>query len=356
MDNIAGPLRALTVPISDLHPDPANARRHSDRNLEAIKSSLAKFGQRKPIVVQREGMIVRAGNGTLAAARALGWETIAAVILDDDNATASQYAIADNRTGELAEWDEETLATLLDGMDAEDRNALAFDEKEVRKLMQSLTPEVTEDEVPEVPTVAISQKGDIIHLGRHILMCGDANDEKCVQRLLSGRTPDIAVIDPPFDAKPEAWCRWIMDPCVVFGTARHIRMIPEDLWRFERVLIKRYRHRGPTTQIDMRHALIAQCGTDRVCPGTTETFPSVIEQEVEREHLHGKPLLVLIEHLTQWVKPWELVVDPYSGSGTTLIAAEQLNRTCYGIELNPAYCDVIVERWENLTGEKAKRP
>lgn len=107
-------LQGMLVPVATLNQDPANARKHGDKNLDAIKASLAKFGQRKPIVVQRDGMIVRAGNGTLAAAKALGWTEIAAVVLDDDDATARQFAIADNRTAELGEWNDDILTFELD--------------------------------------------------------------------------------------------------------------------------------------------------------------------------------------------------------------------------------------------------
>lgn len=134
-------LRALAVPIADLHPDPANARRHPERNLEAIKASLSMFGQRHPIIVQKQGMIVRAGNGRLAAAKALGWTEIAAIMVDDDNVTATQFAIADNRTAELAEWDNESLGALLEEMDEQDREALAFSREEFEKLLGSLEPE-----------------------------------------------------------------------------------------------------------------------------------------------------------------------------------------------------------------------
>ena len=137
---ITEPLRSLAVPIDGLNFDPANARKHGNKNLDAIKSSLAKFGQRKPIVVQREGMIVRAGNGTLAAAKALGWNEIAAVIIDEDNATAAQFAIADNRTAELAEWDNETLALLLDGWDKETQEAVGFDEADIEQALEDLEP------------------------------------------------------------------------------------------------------------------------------------------------------------------------------------------------------------------------
>lgn len=120
---ITEPLRFLAVPLASLNLDPANARLHGEKNLETLKTSLAQFGQRKPVVVQKDGMIVRAGNGTVRAARALGWTEIAAVIVDDDNATATQYAIADNRTAELAESDDAALASLLHGMDEQTRPA-----------------------------------------------------------------------------------------------------------------------------------------------------------------------------------------------------------------------------------------
>jgi hypothetical protein len=126
MNAIAEPLRALSVPIDSLNLDPANARMHGEKNMAAIKASLAQFGQRKPIVVQRKGMVVRAGNGTVQAAKALGWTEIAAVVIDDDNATAAQFAIADNRTAELAEWDDDILAFEL-AKYSDLASAMAFD-------------------------------------------------------------------------------------------------------------------------------------------------------------------------------------------------------------------------------------
>src|SRR3972149_2350272 len=101
---IAPALKSLAVPIASLNLDPANVRLHNKRNIESIKSSLVKFGQQKPIVVQKQGMIVRAGNGTLAAARELGWAEIAANVVEMDDLTATAFSIADNRTAELAEW------------------------------------------------------------------------------------------------------------------------------------------------------------------------------------------------------------------------------------------------------------
>jgi len=114
MDNIVEQLRGFAVPTNTLAFDPKNARKHSERNLEAIMESLRRFGQRMPIVVQKQGMVVRAGNGRLTAARKLGWTQIAAVIVDEKDADAAAFALADNRTAELAEWDWQMLAEVLD--------------------------------------------------------------------------------------------------------------------------------------------------------------------------------------------------------------------------------------------------
>ena len=148
-------LKGLLVNIADLSLDPSNARKHPERNVEAIKASLQMFGQRKPIVVQKNGMIVRAGNGNVTAAKLLGWKQIAAVVVDDDNATATQYAIADNRTGDLAEWDDETLGTLLQGLTDEERDRLQFDRAEFAKMLEAMDPEEPSGE-PELGDVKFS--------------------------------------------------------------------------------------------------------------------------------------------------------------------------------------------------------
>ena len=130
-------LRHLAVPVGDLVLDPANVRKHPTRNLEAIRGSLAKFGQRKPIVVQKEGMVVRAGNGTLEAAKALGWEHIAALVVDENDVQATAFAIADNRTGELAEWDYQELGVQLEALQNEgfDLGELGWADFEVGPLL-----------------------------------------------------------------------------------------------------------------------------------------------------------------------------------------------------------------------------
>jgi len=124
LTHIHDSLRHLAVAVADLTPDPKNARKHDRRNLDAIKASLEKFGFRQPIIVQKQGMIVRAGNGRLEVSKELGWSHVPALIVDESEAEAVAYAIADNRTAELAEWDFENLAGALDSLT--DSNLLDF--------------------------------------------------------------------------------------------------------------------------------------------------------------------------------------------------------------------------------------
>ncbi len=145
----------ITLPIADLSSDPANARKHSARNLDAIKASLRRFGQQKPIVIDSNN-VVRAGNGTLAAARQLGWTHIAAVRSDLPLAELTAYAIADNRTAELAEWDDEILSALLHDPAMGD---VGFTNDEVSKLLGDHPLELTDDK-PQIET--LGEKYEVI--------------------------------------------------------------------------------------------------------------------------------------------------------------------------------------------------
>ena len=133
------------ISISDLTPDPANARKHGERNLKAIIDSLRAFGQQKPIVVDRRGVVI-AGNGTLEAAKRLGWEEIAIVRTQLEPTQATAFGIADNRTAELAEWDEEVLVSLLDSLDDETRDLMHFDQKELDAFAVPDFQPVSEDQ------------------------------------------------------------------------------------------------------------------------------------------------------------------------------------------------------------------
>jgi len=171
LDHIAEPLPRLAVPLDTLALDPANARTHDERNLAAITGSLSRFGQRLPIVVQKQGLIIRAGNGRVLAARELGWTHIAAVVVDESEVEATAFAIADNRSSELAAWDDEALAKLLQSLPSDLFGATGFDTDDLGELLDKLTPKVvSEDEPPDPPADPISRPGDLWLVGEHRLL------------------------------------------------------------------------------------------------------------------------------------------------------------------------------------------
>lgn len=188
------------VPLTELTADPQNVRQHDDRNLTAIQSSLEAFGQRKPIVCARANdgsLVVIAGNGTLAAARALGWThlDVAEVPSDWDADKARAYAIADNRTAELANWDDFALANQLI-----DLEAVGWDMETLGFEPQATDVDAVEetDDVPEPPAEPVTKLGDIWQLGEHRLMCGDSTDQATVARLMAGKKSPLLHADPPY--------------------------------------------------------------------------------------------------------------------------------------------------------------
>lgn len=488
------------VKVSSLLNDPRNVRKHSARNIEAVKNSLNKFGQQKPIVVQDDGTVI-AGNATLQAARALGWDSIDIVRTTLIGEAATAFAIADNRTAELAMWDEAALHEQLKAItDADLLAAAGFDSKEFAKLVAVNEPEVVQDKVPEAPAEAITKPGDLWLLGRHRVLCGDSTKPNDVARLMDGKTAQLCHADPPYgmgkeadgvandnlyasklDAFQMAWWQTFR-PYLVDNASAYIWGNAEDLWRlwyvgglrdskqvslrnqliwdkppsglgdgqnnssmrsfgvkYESCLflmlgdhqynsnadnywqgwepIREYlstemdRCGGarnwkaalgnqmgghyftksqwsfPTAeayaklqtyaagkafrrnydelkrehdQIKQEHDRVKQSFYDSrsYFDNTHEnmtdvwSFPRVVGDE-RHGHATPKPVAMMARCIKSSTASGGLVVEPFLGSGTTLIAAEQVGRACYGMELNPTYCDVIVKRWETLTGQRA---
>jgi hypothetical protein len=198
LSHIAEPLRRLAVPCAVLRFDPDNARSHPEANIDAIVKSLAQFGQDQPLVVQKQGMIVRKGNGRLRAALRLGWQWIAAFVVDEDDVRAAARAIADNRTAELATWDEEKLAHLLQSIRQAGDIDLAVTGFSQADIDQLLPLDIPEDVVPEPPDEPRTQPGDLWVLGDHRLLCGDAGKAEDVDRLLNGAAVHLVHTDPPY--------------------------------------------------------------------------------------------------------------------------------------------------------------
>lgn len=394
---IADGLRHLAVPLDTLTPDAANARRHGTRNMEAIKASLARWGQRQPIVVQRKGMVVRAGNGRLEAAKALGWTHIAAVVVDDDSADAVAFAIADNRTAELAEWDTETLATLLDTLPTEVKVDTGFTEADLDAMLAELTPkDVVEDTVPEPPITPITTPGTLWILGEHRLLCGDSTNADDVSRVMNGAKADCVFTDPPYGVniqgmknnKPTMIAGDLTQTAIPFSFDLSVTIATKDdarlyfcggegnLYLYQKLFEKHCRQlprhlvwvkngftmkpNGYHNQYEIIfHGYKSGGGSlEKWFGPRTEDAASDVWQ-ISRdavgsyEHPTQKPVALPSRAIRNSCPPGGLVYEPFGGSGSTFIAAQQLGRRCFGLELSPAYCDVIVRRWQTLTGKRA---
>jgi hypothetical protein len=401
-------MQLTTIKITELSLDPSNVRKHSRRNLDAIKASLRKFGQQKPIVVDAKG-IVLAGNGTLTAAQELGWTEIQIVRTELAGVEATAFAIADNRTAELAEWEEDKLSQVLQSLKVEDADLLAatgYDAAEVDKMSKA---EVTEDEVPEPPAEPITKPGDLWILGDHRLLCGDSTKAEDVGRLMAGAKADLCFTSPPYglgksvalsgnkkmaasgnpyddhEDNPAEWAGlmsawfaasdtavsdvWVVNVQPLAGNKRDlVRFIADNAGRLVDVATWDKGHAAPqmaagvmASRYEWMIIFAASNGASRAVPlsswqGTVQSvYVASPQRGNEFSDIHAATMPL---HVPAWVMQTlcdqsKSVYEPFCGTGTTLIAAEQLGRKCYGMEISPAYCDVIVQRWENLTGKKA---
>jgi site-specific DNA-methyltransferase (adenine-specific) len=378
--------------IADLTPDPQNARQHDDKNIKAIMGSLKEFGQRKPIVITEAGVIV-AGNGTVEAAKRLGWTQIDVVKVPDDW-TAEKikaFAIADNRTAELANWNQEVLTSQLLELEAEGWELTEFG---FEPLEMPVNPDdIAEDEIPDSAPIRTAL-GDVWQLGKHRLMCGDSVDNHSVDQLLDGNTVDLVFTDPPYGVAYTGGLQFKSDGEVVKNNREMIEN--DDIDIYEDVMRQLARvAQGPTyiwfadtkaaslyqaaEKYGDIHALIIwvknggygalnanykqkhepclywkpKGKTLNFTGATTETTIWNIDKDGKNKlHPTQKPISLAAKAIGN--HKCITVLDLFGGSGSTLIAAEEMNKKAFVMELDPKYCDVIIERWERLTGQKAE--
>jgi site-specific DNA-methyltransferase (adenine-specific) len=378
--------------IADLTPDPQNARQHDDKNLKAIQGSLKEFGQRKPIVITEAGTIV-AGNGTVEAAKRLGWLDIEVVKVPNDwtDAQVKAFAIADNRTAELANWNQEVLTSQLLELEAEGWELTEFG---FEPLEMPVNPDdIVEDEIPDSAPIRTAL-GDVWRLGNHRLMCGDSVDDKSVDKLLDGNTVDLVFTDPPYGVAYTGGLQFKSDGEVVKNNREMIEN--DDIDIYEDVMRQLARvAQGPTyiwfagtkaaslyqaaEKYGDIHALIIwvknggygalnanykqkhepclywkpKGKTLNFTGATTETTIWNIDKDGKNKlHPTQKPISLAAKAIGN--HKCITVLDLFGGSGSTLIASEEMNKKAFVMELDPKYCDVIIERWEKLTGQKAE--
>ena len=375
--------------LADLKPAPYNPHVISERAFSGLSYSMAEFGDLSGLVWnQRTGHLVAGHSrvrslseqygdlsikrgrvvtpeGNSFPVRVVDWNelkekaaniaansaAISGVFTDDLADLMAEVELDDSELFEALRFDD--LGDLLENMAAGDA-ALEELAGAVDLLsgpgVKGIEPVARDDGGgPAVDNVGPpdSVRGEVYELGPHRLMCGDSTDVEDVARLMGGERACVAVIDPPFEMAEKKWAPLISDPCIVFGQAKHLRAIPAEIWRFERVIDKVQAHRSATVQIGHRHAFVAQCGTDRRLPRVSDTFPSVItvDSSERPEHQHEKPIWLLVQHLTHWTPEWAVLVDWFGGSGSGLIAAAIMGRRALVMELEPKWCDVIRKRW-----------
>jgi DNA modification methylase len=382
-------------PLERLAPYGRNARTHKPAQIEEIADSISAFGFTNPILVGDDGEII-AGHGRLAAAKLLNLSPVPVVVLTGlSDEQRRQLVLADNRIALNAGWDLEVLQLELRDLAAlgADLKILGFTEGELAKALTGNPSEglTDEDDVPEPADVAVSRPGDLWMLGDHRLICGDSTDPATVARLLNDALPLLMVTDPPYGVEydptwrhdmginhsnrrgavrnderadwKEAWALFPGSIAYVWHGALHAATVAESLtaegfkiraqivWAKSRLVIGRgdYHWQHEPCWYGVKN-------TGHWLGDRKQTTLWTIEsggQDAETIHGTQKPVECMRRPIINHTAPGDLVYEPFSGSGTTLIAAESIKRICLGVELDPAYVDVAIRRWESFTGRSA---
>jgi DNA modification methylase len=371
--------------INSLLSDHKNARRRTDRSAELIKESLQRYGAARSIVIDEDNRIL-AGNGTIEGAKAAGIKNVRIIETDGTEVIAIKrsglsedekvgLALADNRTADLSEWDQAMLHSLSQEHDL----SPWFNQEDLNELLAvtELPPEegkTDPDDVPEPPADPTTKPGDLWILGNHRLLCGDSNDITAIDRLLDGASPDAVVTDPPYgigidgqkqsvcanpkhNRKAHAFKGWdsqrpdegifnyilsLQVPSLIWGGNYFADLLPASRgWV--------YWSKGQDG-LSMSDGELAWSNNDKVLRSVTVNRGALNKEG--SVHPTQKPAQVIAFSL-QYLDAGKVVLDLFGGSGTTLIVCEQTNRHARLMELDPAYCDVIIQRWENFTGNTA---
>ena len=385
--------RLEQIETARLVPYVNNARRHSPEQIKLLRASLREFGFVNPILVDADLNVI-AGHGRLMAAQAEGLPTVPCVFVEHlTPAQKRAYILADNRLAEMADWDEEILRAELDAL-AEldfDVSLTGFDDFEFKD-----DTEVTEDNfdaATELEKPAVAKLGDVWTLGKHKIICGDATKPETYKKLLGGEKVNLVLSDPPYlvgeenssgtilndDLNDEDGYKFLM---AAFENFRAAMASDASAYIFyatskTRIFFDAFENAGfhvlaglvwkKDTAVPSRgdynfiHEPIAflksKRGTHKFYGGTNQAtvfeFPRIKNSATEGfNHPSSKPIPLIAHLMKNSSKRGDKVLDGFLGSGSTLMAAEQLGRTAYGIELLPKYIDVTVERFRASSNAK----
>ncbi len=398
-------------PIEKPVPYARNPRLAPESAIAKVAGSIEEFGFRQPIVVDEEGVVI-VGHTRLLAARSLGLGQVPVHVasgLTPEKVKA--YRLADNRTAQETSWDSELLLLELSELvDLDIDTALTgFEPEEIAAFLASPTEGLTdEDEAPEAPEEPTSKPGDLYLLGEHRLLCGDATDSDDVQRLMDGKRATLMATDPPYlvdyqggshpaseankgaPTKDKAWdeyvdhehsvefyvaflktaldhaleedaalyqCYGVMRSEVIWQSWREVGLLAHQvlIWRKTRSVLTYSWYMW-----DYEPILVGwrQGHQPKMKPPADAKAVWEIESKIEDSpgsvHPTMKPVELIRRPILYHTKPGGLIYEPFSGSGTAIIAAEATGRTCYAMEQSPAFCDVAVARWEAFSGDQAE--
>lgn len=384
--------------VSSLIPYARNSRTHSDEQVAQIAASIREFGFTNPVLIDANGTII-AGHGRVLAAKKLGLIEVPCLRLG--HLTPSQiraYVIADNKIALNAGWDDEMLKAELLTLQEEGFNTdlTGFSDDELNALLtvETVEGETDPDEVPETPVEPITKLGDIWILGNHRLMCGDSTSIDSVNRLMGGEHANLLLTDPPYNVDykggtdealtimndsmdNDSFAQFLRD---VYSTADTVmkegavfyiwhadseglnfrKAAFEVGWKVRQCLIwnknslvlgrQDYHWKHEPCLYGWKDGAAHFWGSDR----TQTTVLNFNRPSRNGEHPTMKPVELFEYQIKNSSKPLDVVLDLFGGSGTTAIACEKTGRKARLMELDPKYCDVIVKRWEDFTGKKAR--
>ena len=389
-------------PTARLIPYARNARTHSDEQVAQIAASIVEFGFTNPVLAGSDGVII-AGHGRLAAAQRLGLAEVPVVVVDHLTPTQRRaLIIADNRIAENSGWDPELLRLEIDALrdDAFDLSLTGFDADALAELFEGDEPDQTgqtdDDQIPEVQETPISKPGDVWFLGPHRLLCGDATKQESYEALLCGDRVDMVFSDLPYNVnyansakdKMRGTHRPILNDNLgdQFGAFLEASLVPMLQHCRGAVYIAMSSSELDTLQTAFR-AAGGKWSTFIIWAKNTFTLGRADYQRQYEPILYGwpegkqrhwcgdrdqgdvwhikkpakndlhptmKPVELVERCIRNSSKPGQTVLDPFGGSGTTLIAAEKSGRQARLMELDPKYVDVIVRRWQDWTGQEAR--
>lgn len=390
-------------PTAKLLPYARNARTHSEEQVAQIAASIAEFGFTNPILAGADGMIV-AGHGRLAAAQKLAMEMVPVVVLEHLSPTQRRaLVIADNRIAENAGWDEAMLRVEMEALQLDDfdLSLTGFDADALDELMagdgDDQSGNTEDDAVPEVQETPVSRTGDVWLLGPHRLLCGDSTQPESYETLLQGEAVDMVFTDPPYNVnyansakdKMRGKDRAILNDNLGDGfyafllaaltpTVTHCRgaiyvaMSSSELdvlqsafraaggkWSTFVIWAKNTFTMGRSDYQRQYEPILygwPEGGKHHWCGDRDQSDVWQIKKPHKNDlHPTMKPVELVERAIRNSSRPGNSVMDPFGGSGTTLIAAEKSGRIARLIELDPKYVDVIVRRWQDWTGKSAVR-